>query len=180
MRISIIALTHSVFLHSVTHSLTYSFTQSITVNTRTQPTQYSFTRSPTLSHLFLHSLNHCQHTHTLEHRYESDRTHFIYVDDVIQGRMNPYRLAGHEYGKACVFQLRLNATSSSIRIRLGGKDESGQEMQPTGNSKDVVVQAFTLRKIANLYISEFKIDTVPPTATLYYDENMYVVYFLDC
>ena len=87
--------------------------------------------------------------------------------------MNPYRLAGHEYGKACVFQLRLNATSSSIRIRLGGKDESGQEMQPTGNSKDVVVQAFTLRKIANLYISEFKIDTVPPTATLYYDEDMY-------
>ena len=46
-------------------------------------------------------------------------------------------------------------------------------MEPTGNSKDVVIQAFTLRKIANLYISEFKIDTVPPTATLYYDENMY-------
>jgi hypothetical protein len=87
--------------------------------------------------------------------------------------MNPYRLAGHEYEKACVFQLRLNATSSSIRIRLGGKDESGQEMQPTGNSKDVVIQAFTLRKITNLYISKFKIDTVPPTATLYYDENMY-------
>ena len=87
--------------------------------------------------------------------------------------MNPYQLAGS--GRACVFEVRLTTTSSSIRIRLGGHDESGQEMEPTGFvSEGVVIQAFTLRKIPNYFISEFNIDTVPPKATLYYDSNMYV------
>ena len=91
-----------------------SLTQSLSTHTHIRPTRYSFTRSPTLTYSFTHSIT-VTHTHTLEHRYDTDRAHFIYVDDVIQGRMNPYRLAGHEYEKACVFQLRLNATSSSIK-----------------------------------------------------------------
>lgn len=102
--------------------------------------------------------------------YDLDRAHFIYVDGVIQGRMNPYQLAGHRYGKASVFQLRLNATSSSIRIRLWGQDESDQEMEPTRTSKDVVIQALTLRKIRNHFVSVFAIDDVPPSAKLYYDD----------